>query len=286
MVARDSLGKAKGAYASAKANPQVESYAPVPLLDAEKALEKATRAGDPEEMEHLAYLARRKTDLAVTIAEQKALEREIEQLKRESAVMLLQKKEREATLARMEVQSKVRELEKVRLDAEMKGLELERVKREAEEARRIAEARQADIDQLLREVSELKGKQTERGIVLTIGDVLFAFGKADLSDRAMRSIDKLAAYLNKYPGRSILVEGHTDSVGSDAYNLALSERRAEAVTAALVGKGVVAERIVIRGYGKKYPVASNKSDEGRQQNRRVEVVILNEGVPPETMFRQ
>jgi outer membrane protein OmpA-like peptidoglycan-associated protein len=83
-----------------------------------------------------------------------------------------------------------------------------------------------------------------------------------------------------------LIEGHTDSVGSDEYNLDLSKKRAEAVKNALVAKGVGEERITPKGYGKKYPVASNKTSDGRQLNRRVEVVILNEGVKPETQFRE
>jgi outer membrane protein OmpA-like peptidoglycan-associated protein len=80
-------------------------------------------------------------------------------------------------------------------------------------------------------------------------------------------------------------EGHTDSVGSEEFNLALSQRRADAVKEVLTAKGVSPERILTKGYGKQFPVASNDTESGRQLNRRVEVLILNEGVDPETMVR-
>jgi len=85
--------------------------------------------------------------------------------------------------------------------------------------------------------------------------------------------------------RHVLIEGHTDSIGGDELNLALSQKRADAVKERLVAKGVAEERITTRGYGKKYPLASNETPAGRQQNRRVEVIILNEGVKPESQLR-
>jgi outer membrane protein OmpA-like peptidoglycan-associated protein len=137
----------------------------------------------------------------------------------------------------------------------------------------------------MKDLSDLQGKMTERGIVLTMGDVLFSFGKADLSPGAVRNLDKLTGFLEKHPDRNLLIEGHTDSIGSDAVNLALSQKRADAVKEALVGKGISPDRIVTKGYGKQFPVASNDTESGRQLNRRVEVVILNEGVKPETVLR-
>jgi outer membrane protein OmpA-like peptidoglycan-associated protein len=102
----------------------------------------------------------------------------------------------------------------------------------------------------------------------------------------MRSVDKLVEFLQKYTNRNVLIEGHTDSVGSDEFNLTLSQKRADSLKEALTGKGIAGERITPVGYGKKYPVASNDTVAGKQQNRRVEVSILNEGVKPETQFRQ
>jgi outer membrane protein OmpA-like peptidoglycan-associated protein len=138
----------------------------------------------------------------------------------------------------------------------------------------------------MKELSELKAQQTERGIVLTIGDVLFATGKANLSSAADKSVAKLAEFLKKYPTRNVLIEGHTDSVGSDDFNLALSQQRANSVKARLVADAVDAARITTVGYGEKYPVASNDTKAGKAQNRRVDLIVLNEGVKAETQMRR
>jgi len=125
------------------------------------------------------------------------------------------------------------------------------------------------------EMAELKGKQTERGIVLTLGDVFFETGRAALMPGGLQAIGKLASFLKKYPDRGVLIEGHTDSVGKAEYNIRLSQIRAEAVRNALLENGISAGRITTKGYGKAYPVASNATAGGRQLNRRVEIVVLN-----------
>lgn len=124
-----------------------------------------------------------------------------------------------------------------------------------------------------RELAALKAKQTERGAVLTLGDVLFDTGEAQLKPGAHVTIDRLAAWLRDNPGSRILVEGHTDSRGSDAYNQSLAQRRADAVAYALYNDGISHDRISVQGLGEAYPVASNGTAAGQQQNRRVEIVI-------------
>jgi outer membrane protein OmpA-like peptidoglycan-associated protein len=119
----------------------------------------------------------------------------------------------------------------------------------------------------------MKATQTNRGIVLTLGDVLFDTGRAELNPGAATKMDQLTEFLKEHPDRRVEIDGFTDSVGSDAYNEELSERRANAVKAALVSRGVDPTRINTQGYGKAYPVASNSESGGRQLNRRVEVVI-------------
>lgn len=116
-------------------------------------------------------------------------------------------------------------------------------------------------------------KKTKRGIVFIFGEVLFATNKAYLNHNAQKSVDELAAYLQDHPNRVIRVEGYTDSTGSKKFNKVLSVRRAESVKSALVNSGIGADRIQIKGYGLLYPVATNSTVDGRQQNRRVEVVI-------------
>jgi outer membrane protein OmpA-like peptidoglycan-associated protein len=123
------------------------------------------------------------------------------------------------------------------------------------------------------ELDALKAKPTDRGLVLTLGDVLFDSGKADLNPGAARNLDQLARFLNDHPERRVEIDGYTDNVGTDSFNLDLSQRRADTVKSVLVNQGIDSSRIATRGYGKDFGVASNTDSSGRQLNRRVEVVI-------------
>jgi outer membrane protein OmpA-like peptidoglycan-associated protein len=138
---------------------------------------------------------------------------------------------------------------------------------------RDAEAAKAQLAATQAALAELKARQTDRGIVVTLGDVLFDTARANLKPGANLTLDRLAAYMKENPQSRVLIEGHTDSRGSDAYNDALSQQRADAVQAALIRRGVSPDSIKTVGRGKEYPVASNDTPEGRQQNRRVEIVF-------------
>ena len=326
--AKRSLERANAAYAQAKNNPNVEVYAPVPLADAGKMIQAAEQSKDYVEMEQLGYLAEKKAQTAVTIAEGKTVEKETEALSREATDLLLQKRvleanqaKREAEQSRLAAKAEAATAEKAKKEAEQsRALALseaekaERSKKEAEQSRALAfaeaekaekskseaeqsrlraaaeaakaEKAKADADQLLKELSGLNAQQTERGLVLTMGDVLFAFGQSTLLSGGIRNVERVADFLQKNPTRNILIEGYTDSVGSDDFNLTLSRKRADAVKGQLVANGISPDRITTKGYGKQFPVAGNDSAGGRQLNRRVEVLILNEGVAPETMFRK
>jgi outer membrane protein OmpA-like peptidoglycan-associated protein len=126
------------------------------------------------------------------------------------------------------------------------------------------------------ETDALKAKPTDRGLVLTLGDVLFDTGKAELNSGAARKLDQLAQFLTEHPDRRVQVDGFTDSVGTDSYNLDLSQRRADAVRSAVLARGIDLARISSQGYGTEFPVASNSDSGGRQLNRRVEIVIGGE----------
>lgn len=132
------------------------------------------------------------------------------------------------------------------------------------------------LRQQLQELKEMQAKQTDRGMVLTLGDVLFDLNKATLQRPAQASIDRLAAFLKEYPERRVRAEGYTDSTGSEEYNQQLSEDRARSVKQALVDQGVAPERVEVTGFGEAYPVASNEDAAGRARNRRVEIVISDE----------
>ena len=143
----------------------------------------------------------------------------------------------------------------------------------AQEQAQMAEQRATTLEQ---ELSELKAKKTDRGMVLTLGDVLFDTGLASLKPGAYATVDRLASVLKEAPDRKVMIEGHTDSVGSDDYNQGLSERRAAAVQTALLERGVRSDQITALGKGETYPVASNDNAAGRQQNRRVEMIFTDD----------
>lgn len=158
----------------------------------------------------------------------------------------------------------------------LRGAEQEFEETVSKRAEARLEGREAQIRKLQ---EELQAKQTERGTLVTFGDVLFDYNRAELKPGGLRNVQKLADFLNSDPQSQVIVEGYTDSTGSDAYNQDLSERRAEAVRAALVRMGVDPRRVAVQGYGEQYPVASNADSAGRAMNRRVEVTISNDDQP-------
>jgi len=183
--------------------------------------------------------------------------------------------DRKVEIARARAETRLSEDQRAAITAERATARLDSRTREVDAARdATAEAKDQNAE-LQREIDALQARPTDRGLVLTLGDVLFATGRADLKPGAANNLDQLVSFLAKYPARTIEIEGHTDSVGSDDYNLGLSQRRADAVRSHLVRQGVAAGRITTMGAGKGSPVASNDTAAGRQQNRRVEVIISN-----------
>jgi outer membrane protein OmpA-like peptidoglycan-associated protein len=129
-----------------------------------------------------------------------------------------------------------------------------------------------------RELAELKAKRTEGGMVLTMGgDVLFKTGSSTLTAGAKAELGRVADFLNGNPDREVVVSGHTDNTGGAELNQTLSEKRADSVGAYLSSQGVAASRIATRGFGPSLPAAPNDNVAGRQQNRRVDIVILDVG---------
>jgi OOP family OmpA-OmpF porin len=144
----------------------------------------------------------------------------------------------------------------------------------------VIEARERHIDVLETELAELRADRTERGLVVTLSDeILFDVDQADLKPGGMQQLARVSEFLRQNPDRNVLIEGHTDSSAPDAYNLALSQRRANAVEDFLITQGVDPTRISAVGYGEQLPIATNDSAAGRQANRRVELVVLDAGEP-------
>ena len=301
------LEQAKFNYTRAEQDPQVAKQASVPLYEAGQLLSRAEKNWDEEhdkdEARHLAYLVDRKIELARVQTMQKTAEAQTRVLQTQ-AEQLAETQAQEAQQAKalaqqraLQAQQAQREQEQLRSEAEQARARAEQARRQAEvqeraareaqnQAQSQAEAAQqaqqkeqqalARNQKLRQELSDLKARETERGYELTLSDVLFDLNKASLRPGAMRSLTPLADFLRENPDETITIEGFTDSLGTDAYNRELSQRRAEAVRDFLVQNGIDGNRITARGLGEAYPVASNATEAGRQQNRRVNIVIANE----------
>src|SRR4030095_14145934 len=220
--AKAQLAKAQTAYRQAQSDPSVQAHAQLELADAQKAVQAAEQAKSLEEMQQLGYLAERKAQIASTVGATRKIEQDTQQLSKETGDILLQKRERELKASRAEAEDARKATEARARDAETKAREAEQARAQAEGARTQADAEakaraaeQARTATLTRELADLKAQQTERGLVLTVGDVLFATGKAEIAAGGLRSIDKLANFLKQNPKRNLLIEGHTDNTGAE-----------------------------------------------------------------------
>lgn len=258
------LQQAQSAVSSAQADPNVSKYAALDLANAEKELATAQAAANQGEMENVdqpAYLAMETARIAQVRAAGKADDARVAAGQGERDRIMLNAKTREAEAARAKTA--------VALD-------------QRDVAAQEAASLQGQLD-------EMKATQTARGIVLTLGDVLFDTGKSELKSGAARKLDQLAQFLNDHPDRRVEIDGFTDSVGTDSYNEELSQNRADSVRSALLARGIDGTRITTQGFGKEYPVATNTDASGRQLNRRVEVVIGSNGgtaIAPRTSANQ
>jgi outer membrane protein OmpA-like peptidoglycan-associated protein len=242
------LDNARNLVYSAEADPNVAQYAAVDLEAAKNELQAAQTAWikhDEAGVAQPAYLAAQTARLAELKATAKA----------DDARVAAGQVERD----RIQLSARTREVSAAKSEANMANAG-------RDQANEKAASLQAEVD-------ALKAKPTDRGLVLTLGDVLFDTGRAELNPGASRNLDQLAQFLTEHPDRHIEVDGYTDSVGTDGFNQQLSQERANSVKSALVTRGIDPTRIVTEGYGKEFAVASNSDSAGRQLNRRVEVVI-------------
>jgi outer membrane protein OmpA-like peptidoglycan-associated protein len=248
----DQLEQARAEVQTLSADPLAQQAAQGDMDAARASLNQADTAFQakepPEKVNQLAYLATRHAQAGeARIAETRARQ-QVARAQQDRDKILLAARERETRNAQTQT---------------------------AVAQSQAAEA-QSDLARAKQELADLQAKQTDRGMVLTLGDVLFDSGLATLKPGADRTIDRLAQALKDNPNTKVQIEGHTDSVGGDDYNLALSERRADAVSNALRMRGVPSDRYEAKGLGKDFPVASNSTAEGRQQNRRVEIIFSDD----------
>lgn len=267
------LDQTRSDYRAAQSNPNVATYATLEMKQAGEALDQANAAANHndsiEKVDKLAYLAKQKIALTQEVAKQKAAEADVASSGKERDQLRLDQRTNEANIAKMNA-------EKSMQAAQAAQGEAVQAQRDAAEAQRKTQEAQARTAQLEAQLADLAAKKTERGLVITLGDVMFGTDLARLSSDGMRTAQKLANVLQQNPQRTVLVEGFTDSTGTAAHNQELSERRAGAVRSALLDMGVARERIAVRGYGEAYPVAANDTAQNRQLNRRVEIVLSDD----------
>ena len=241
------LERARDAVEKVASMPDSSTLASAELNAAQETLrkaEEAVRENKPDsEVAHLAYVAEQQAAIAEAKLNEAKARQDTESAEAQRNAALLEARERDVAQAQ----------------------------HEADQAKADAALAQADAAEAWRQVEE--AQETARGVVLTFGDMLFDTGGSTLKPGAQLLLDKLAAYLAQNPETRAIIEGHTDNVGSDAMNQGLSERRAAAVAAALQMRGIGIDRLEITGFGESYPVATNDTSAGREQNRRVEVVL-------------
>lgn len=252
------LRNARSAYQDAIDSPGA-SYAATDVYEAKKSLQRAEdyfhNEGDEAETRDLAYVAER---MAI-IAKSKGNNIMALNQKQQALNDLDQWKQQQAVATRQQLGQT-----KNQLAQSQQQLDSER------QARVAAEQRTADAMSKLRGLS---AKQEERGLVLTLnGSVLFATGKSELLPTAQKRLDDVIAALKDDP-RAITIVGHTDSTGSEDRNMALSQKRAEAVRTYITTHGVREDRVTAQGMGQSQPIADNKTAEGRANNRRVEIIL-------------
>ncbi|MGZ8251850.1 MAG: OmpA family protein [Methylophilaceae bacterium] len=279
----EAASTARSKLTQLQSNPQLAGLAPVAIKEAEVAVRAAeVPQADSVKGQHLAYIAERKVDTAQALAEGRLLvdqrtmlNQQREKARLDSRTLEVDNARSKAEAAQQQADSARSNAESARLDTLAAQQEVDTARSKAESARLETLAAQQQAADLQRQIEEINAKPTERGLVVTLGDVLFDTGKAELKSGATTNLAKLATFLNQYQDRSVIIEGHTDTVGNGDYNLSLSQRRADAVKVWLMNQGVNAQRLVTLGKGESSPVAGNDSASGRQLNRRVEVIIEN-----------
>jgi outer membrane protein OmpA-like peptidoglycan-associated protein len=257
------LDQAQSVYQVATTDPKVAQAAPEQLRKASDAINQSTtlqKQGAPQaDVDHYAHLAIQETATAQQLANADASQAYIKQSGTQRNQVLLQASQQQTQQAQIAAQNANAQAQQAQMQA----------------AAATAQADQANLQnaQLQQQLAALDARQTDRGLVLTLGSVLFDTDKTELKSGGEQSLDKLSQFLRDNPKRNVIVEGYTDSSGNADSNLGLSGRRADAVRSALVNTGVGSQRIATKGFGVDYPVASNATAAGRQQNRRVEIVI-------------
>lgn len=280
------LTAAHSNYNDARSNPQVANLAALELKDAGDTLDKAdialSKGQSLSTIDHLAYLANQKVGIAQETAKQKTAELAVTNASAKRNEVRLAARTAEADQARQQVAmvNEVADQQATDLAAADANAQRDQalITQQAQQAQQLMALNAQQQEQL----KALNAKKTERGMVITLGDVLFRTDKSKLSSGGLHNVQKLADFLKQYPKDKVLIEGHTDSTGSAEHNQTLSTQRADAVRTALTDMGIGNDRISTRGYGEQYPAVSNDTVANRQLNRRVEIILsdVNGNIAP------
>jgi len=284
------LVEARSTVRSAELDSTVQAQAPLELKKATDSLNRANTLLDKGEplasVSSAAYVASQQARTAMAIAKAKSNDAAMGTAELERERARADTRSAEAQRARSQTGAARQQTaiaEQRAAGAEQRAAGAEQRASGAEQQAAAAQATASDVQQqnaqLQQRLTDLQAKQTERGMLVTLGDVLFEFNRAEVKPGAQASLNKLADFLKQYPTRQVLIEGYTDSVGSATYNESLSLRRANSVQTALAGMGVATGRVSTAGYGKEYPIADNSTDTNRALNRRVEVYIGDNDMP-------
>ena len=260
-------------FVAAQNNPNVPRFAASEMQQAGVAMAEANAAADHDDsadkINRLANIAEQKIAVVQEVATQRFAAAEAARNARERDQIRLDQRTNEADQARNSAaQSQLAAQAAVNAATEADRNKLD--------AQRMTLDAQAHAAQLQTQLDDLSAKKTDRGIVITLNDVLFGTDQANLNPNGMHTAQKLADVLQQNPQRSVLVEGFTDSTGNTPHNQELSERRAMSVRDALTSMGIASNRVAVHGYGPAYPVAANDSSSNRQLNRRVEIVLSDD----------
>ena len=281
---------ARSAVAEAEQDRAVLTYAPLELKKATDALSRANalsaKGETLAEVSSAAYVANTQARAALALAQAKRNEEAIKSAELDRArdranaeALQAERAKSMAIASRADASTARQQAQAAQQEAGVAQQQAEAARQQAAAATVAAVNAQQEAAALQQQLADLQAKSTDRGMLVTLGDVLFETGSADIKPTARESLRKLAAYLQQHPDRQVLIEGFTDSVGNSASNRALSQRRADAVAAALASLGISGDRIATKGYGEGYPIADNASTTNRALNRRVEVYISQNSQP-------
>jgi outer membrane protein OmpA-like peptidoglycan-associated protein len=278
-VEPDGAAALRARLTALQSDPQLGSRAPLAMEQANIAVTAAEKPNaDKVSSAHLEFMADRKISIARAQAESQLAIDQRKGLAEQREAMRLQARTQEADAANQRANMAQANAADANSRADAAQANASDQAAQADVARAAAADAARQADELQRQIDGMQARVTDRGLVLTLGDVLFASGAANLNPNGDPHLAKLAAFLNKYMDRNVLIVGYTDSIGGQDYNLGLSQRRADSVKIYLVQQGIDSSRLSASGQGMSSPVADNSSATGRQQNRRVEVVIENSRV--------